>query len=548
MSAVWKPPRRSDAMPEIMVKIIGSKHFRYLVEKPKTKENENMKTETQTVLQKPMTGNARRMSRAPPAPTNLTDEQTNYNPDDGEENKHPENIRKPENNQELLTGAHNSRFLDGKTPIQANGHCSSVPTGDQSLSYVHGLPRRKLRDWSLEHMVSSGSDQSEDMGQRPSGTTREDTFLLALVRRELKSHPLSSSLLDKLLKELKILDPLSSGFLLQSQLGRLFLRHEVPLQLPTVKILCQRFSRRGSPEMVNYGKLLLFLKGVASDNPQQSKTVVASNLKKTESRSNHSQRTPPQDSSSQSDVNKSLLEILKMALKTTNGKLNIENLNLSFRKEDHSFSGCLPPPKVRAICGKHGLYVTLSLLETLLNHQDLGYQDEIKWQNFVEMLSRAYSELLADLPTGKNEKEAPATPMEPKVPETSQSKTEHMKTPEEELQPENPPAETSTPKDPLSSLKIRPVSQPFVSPAVKNESEESETWIDRFRKLENALYLCDLSNAGVLEKERARRLIHNYNLIYNLSLSPRKIDQAMRRFRSGENMLLEPALQYLKEL
>ncbi|KAL0604268.1 hypothetical protein AAY473_026266 [Plecturocebus cupreus] len=48
---------------------------------------------------------------------------------------------------------------------------------------------------------------------------------------------------------------------------------------------------------------------------------------------------------------------------------------------------------------------------------------------------------------------------------------------------------------------------------------------------------------GVLEKERARRLIHNYNLIYNLSLSPRKIDQALRRFRSGENMLLEPALR-----
>ncbi|XP_069334110.1 uncharacterized protein C1orf87 homolog [Eulemur rufifrons] len=545
MSAVWKTPRGSDAMPEIMVKIVGSKHFRYLVEKPKTKENENMKTETQTVLQKPTTGNA-----SLPAPTNLTDEQTNYNPDGGEESKHPENIQKPENNQKLPTGANNSRFLDGSIPIQANGYCSSVPTGDQSLSYVHGLPRRKLRDWSLEQMVSSasGSDQPEDVGPRSSGTRKEDTFLLALVRKELKSQPLSSSLLDKLLKELRILDPISSGCLLQSQLSRLFLRHGVPLQLPTVKILCQRFSRRGSPEMVHYGKLLLFLKGAASDNPQQSKTVVDSNLKKTESRSNHGQSTPPQDSSSPSEVNKSLLEILKMALKTTNGKLNIENLNLSFRKEDHSFSGCLPPPKVRAICGKHGLHLTLSLLETLLNHQDLGYQDEIKWQNFVEMLSRASSDLLADLPIGKNEKEAPATLVEPKVPETSQSNTEHMKTPEEGLQPENPPAETLAPKDPPGSLKIRPTSQPFMSPAMKNESEDSETWIDRFRKLENALYLCDLSNTGVLEKERARRLIHNYNLIYNLSLSPRKIDQALRRFRSGENMLLEPALQYLKEL
>lgn len=53
---------------------------------------------------------------------------------------------------------------------------------------------------------------------------------------------------------------------------------------------------------------------------------------------------------------------------------------------------------------------------------------------------------------------------------------------------------------------------------------------------------------GVLEKERVRRLIHNYNLIYNLSLSPLRIDQALRRFRSGENVSLEPALRYLKEL
>lgn len=80
--------------------------------------------------------------------------------------------------------------------------------------------------------------------------TKEDTFLLTLIRRELESRSLSSSLLDKLQKELTILDPVASGFLLQSQLSRLFLRHEVPLQLPTVKILCQRFARSGSPEMV----------------------------------------------------------------------------------------------------------------------------------------------------------------------------------------------------------------------------------------------------------------------------------------------------------
>uniref|UniRef100_A0A8C3WPN6 Chromosome 1 open reading frame 87 n=1 Tax=Catagonus wagneri TaxID=51154 RepID=A0A8C3WPN6_9CETA len=545
MASVWKTPRGSDAIPEMVVKIIGSKHFGYLVEKPKIKEDENLKAETQTVLQKSGTDNARQTSKDLPAPTNPTDHQINHDPDDVEESKHPESNQKPEDNQKFLTEALSCRFLDNKIPNQANICYSSVPTGDQSLSYIHGLPRRSLRDWSLEQMARDSSDQPKDIGQRPSGPIKEDTFLIALVRRELKSYPWSPGLLDKLQKELKILDPLSSGFLLQSQLTHLFLRFEVPLKLPTVKILCQRFSGTGSPDMVNYEKLLWFLKVTASDDPQQNKRVEDNNMKETQGGSHLS--TAPQDSSSQSDVNESLLEILKMTLRAAKGKLSLENLNLSFRKEDHSFSGCLPPPKVRALCGKHGLYLSLSLLETLLDHQDLGYQDEIKWQNFVNLLSRASSELSPDLPTGKKGKETSADTVHPEVPEISQGKTEHMKTPGEDLQLEIPSAETSAPKD-LNVVKIRPVSQPFLSPVMKNASEECEIWINRFRRLENALYLCDLNNTGVVEKERARRLIHNYNLIYNLSLSPRKIDQALRRFRAGENMLLEPALRYLKEL
>ncbi|XP_055978276.1 uncharacterized protein C1orf87 homolog [Sorex fumeus] len=547
MSSTWKPSHGSDAIPEIMVKIIGSKHFRYLVEKPNIKENENLKAETQPVHQKSVTNNAARVSGDPSASANPADHQINNETKEVKENKHLENTQKPESIQKHLTGLHGRRFLNDKVPNQANIHCSSVPSGDQTLSYIHGLPRKNLRDLSLEQMVRDGSDQPEDVGQRPSGTTRQDNFLLALVQSELKSRPLSSSLLEKLQKELKILDPISSGFLLQSQLSRLFLRHNVPLHLPTVKILCHRFSKEDSPEMVNYEKLLWFLKVATSNDPQQSEGFVDNDLRKTQGRVLQSRRTSSQDPNSLSEVNKSLVEILKMALRATNGKLNIENLNLSFRKEDRSFSGYLPPPKVRAICGKHGIYLTLSLLETLLNHQDLGYQDEIKWQSFVELLSKASSDLSSDLPTGKKDKGTSATAMPPEEREMSQSNSETLKTPEEQQQLENPPVETSLAVDRLNSLKIRPVSQPLVSPVMK-ASEESETWMDRFRKLENALYLCDLSNTGVLERERAKRLIHNYNLIYNLSLSPRKIDQALRRFREGENMLLEPALRYLKEL
>lgn len=77
---------------------------------------------------------------------------------------------------------------------------------------------------------------------------------------------------------------------------------------------------------------------------------------------------------------------------------------------------------------------------------------------------------------------------------------------------------------------IRPVSQPFISPVTKNKSEECETWIDRFTKLENALYLCDLSNTGKvwsLEKYLSlcvlvwKRVPHYFSLFntYNLYIN-----------------------------
>lgn len=61
------------------------------------------------------------------------------------------------------------------------------------------------------------------------------------------------------------------------------------------------------------------------------------------------------------------------------------------------------------------------------------------------------------------------------------------------------------------------------------------------------LFLLKL-NTGKLEKEKAKRLIHNYNQIYNLCLSPLKIDNAFRPFQAGQDMPLEPLLHYLKEL
>lgn len=54
----------------------------------------------------------------------------------------------------------------------------------------------------------------------------------------------------------------------------------------------------------------------------------------------------PRHTDSPSEVASSLLEILKLALSAANGKVNLESLSRSFRKEDHTLSGSLSPPKV----------------------------------------------------------------------------------------------------------------------------------------------------------------------------------------------------------
>ncbi|XP_069089460.1 uncharacterized protein C1orf87-like [Pleurodeles waltl] len=94
----------------------------------------------------------------------------------------------------------------------------------------------------------------------------------------------------------------------------------------------------------------------------------------------------------------------------------------------------------------------------------------------------------------------------------------------------------------------RPSTQPIHQVAELSDSKHHESWIDRFGKLEKALSLCDTQNTGKIEKERAKRLIHNYNHIYNLALSPLRIDQALRKFHCGDSVTLEPVFQYLKEL
>ncbi|KAI1892068.1 hypothetical protein AGOR_G00150170 [Albula goreensis] len=77
---------------------------------------------------------------------------------------------------------------------------------------------------------------------------------------------------------------------------------------------------------------------------------------------------------------------------------------------------------------------------------------------------------------------------------------------------------------------------------------ETENWLQRFHRMEEAMQMGDTQNSGFVDKDKARRLIQNYNLIFNLNLSPLKIDEAIRGAQSDGQVHLDLLLQSLKEL
>ncbi|XP_008166083.2 uncharacterized protein C1orf87 homolog isoform X2 [Chrysemys picta bellii] len=516
MSSVRNVPYGADARTETIVKIIGSKYVRCTVEKPKLKAKEDTKVETQSALRKLPTCNTIQTHGNPLGLNNPLCQQISY---DLDYERRSRDKQKEHESKQAQTS--NSRFLDGKVLKPPNIHCVSVPSGDQSLSYIHALQKPSLRARSLRQHV--GHHQIICRG--PSESPEEEDSLLALVRNELRLRPVRLAGFEKLQRELKTLDPIS-GFLPQSQLSSLLLKHEVPLQLPTVKRLFERFSEANDSELVNSENLIQFLRLAAALEMQTIKTCDLGLQAKS---------VTLKDQSKSSLAPEDPLQILKQILEEYKGELDMEKLSLSFQKEDKSFSGLLSLYEIETVCQKHRLTLTPLLLEALLNNHDLCKQGKIQWKKFMELLKKAHSDAIPNLPV-------PVGEVKEEIGDDVAARLENTK--EHEILA----SKTWARNYPATEGKERPAIQSFFSPTDSSDSEEQEAWIDRFRKLERALYLCDIKNTGMLEKEKAKRLIHNYNLIYDLSLSPLKIDQAFRNFRCGENMPLQPVLQYLKEL
>ncbi|XP_054837787.1 uncharacterized protein C1orf87 homolog isoform X2 [Eublepharis macularius] len=476
MASIKNIPYGMNANYETVIKIIGSKYVRYLVEKPdRTLSPDHTRQKH---------GNPPGLNKPPCQ--GLNDEQKHK----GEKEEHKSQQAK----------THNGQFMDTKGLKLPNTHCVSVPCGDKSSSYMHTLQRPSIGDQTLRQHESQ-----QDAIHKPIETYEENDSLLTFLRKELGPYSLRLTTLEELQEACKVLDPRVSGLLPQTQLSHLLLKHEIPLQLPTVKLLFKTFATANEQELVNYEKLVHCLTLVAASKMQHSQVLA----EKSQNSKNHSESswTPEY-----------VFQVLKQILKEQKEELDLGKLSLSFLQQDESCSGLFSQSETRLICKKHKLTLPPGILEALVSTYDIGRRGRIRWKTFVEFLKEVQDGIDPSMLVyrrGRKEKNKDDLQMD---------KGEH------------------------NLLTAKSWKQEKSGALDSSDSEEHDAWIDRFRKLEKALYLSDVKNTGKLNREKAKRLIHNYNQIYDLSLSPLKIDKAFQHSRPGQDMPLEPLLHYLKEL
>uniref|UniRef100_A0A8D0DXU6 Chromosome 1 open reading frame 87 n=1 Tax=Salvator merianae TaxID=96440 RepID=A0A8D0DXU6_SALMN len=486
MASVRNIPYGFNANYETVIKIVGSKYVRSLVEKTDGKVKDSVKAETKSMLSTLPPCNTRQIHGNPPGLSKLPCQQINYGVSDEQQNK-GENEEKKSKQGETS----DSRPTDSKNIDSIKSYCVTAPSGDKSLSYIHTLQKQTIGPQNIRQL-----ERQKHLMNKPMETYKENDYLLAILQKEFELHPFNVTTLEKLQEEFKVLDPRFSGSLSQAHMSHLFLKHEVPLQLPTVKFLFKRFSE--ADDQVNYEKLLKFLTLVMESKTQQARDFP----EQSKHAGNHCESFCTSEDA---------LQTLKQILKKHKGQLSLKFL------QEKSCSEFLSPSEVQMICRKHGLCLPPGLMETLVHTYEFGERDKIRWKTFVEFLKKVQSGIEPTLLVCRRS-----------IREKSEDDAKGKNL------PKCFPAKTCEQmKDDASDT---------------SDHEEQDAWIDRFSKMEKALYLSDVKNTGKLEKEKAKRLVHNYNQIYNLCLRPLKIDKAFQSYRPGQDMLLEPLLHYLKEL
>ncbi|XP_051233197.1 uncharacterized protein C1orf87 [Dicentrarchus labrax] len=213
----------SNTVPRLVVKIVGSKQVKQFIEEPRADTADSEKEET------------------PPAEAVLE-----------------EDFEEPPEKQDVVSDRRAQNRVGSALWAVINQVpdrlCVTAPSGDRSRSYIHP----KTRHQNSEPRAAPALETTEQKGV---SEDRDKAELSSAVREELSDWQLSS--LRSAEDEAAALDLTFSGTLDQSEITRLFLKHDVPLKLPTFSLLLQMFSDKNDPIQIHYRDLLQFIRSSA---------------------------------------------------------------------------------------------------------------------------------------------------------------------------------------------------------------------------------------------------------------------------------------------
>ncbi|KAE8294582.1 putative protein C1orf87 [Larimichthys crocea] len=199
----------ANTIPRLVVKIIGSKQVKQFIEEPR--EADTSKKEENLLVEAEFDDDFKKPPEKQDAPTSRSDRQDRVD--------------------SALWAVIN------QVP---NRMCVTAPSGDRSRSYIHPKTHHSCDPRAAEVLQTTGQiGVSED---------RDKAELSSAVREELSDWQLSS--LRSAEDDVAALDPAISETLNRSEITHLFLKHDVPLKLPTFSLLLEMFSDKNDPVQV----------------------------------------------------------------------------------------------------------------------------------------------------------------------------------------------------------------------------------------------------------------------------------------------------------
>ncbi|XP_019645633.1 PREDICTED: uncharacterized protein C1orf87-like [Branchiostoma belcheri] len=601
MSMARNAPFGTDDTPEIEVKIIGSKRVQVLREKKH--------------------GNPL-LAPLPDSPSLLT--QPVY--------KDYENLS-------------SSHIKQGYTTTDQHERAKLVPSQtaqpDKSNSQLHGT-NYKVSSKVLPPISRTSTSSDGSGGQ--SSVLGEDPTIANQLHKILKKY--DTKKFKDMYVELVGYDRNLTGYVNQSQLNLVCLRHQLPLTGSTLQIMFSRFASPEDDESINYEKLLQFLSAAQLNKPVKQSTLSATVDKfigggdstSSSQKSKAGSQTAPelrirQKSHTQENILTSpgsgltspsislpqttstiggqlkpespvarhrtgsfsdreaakLLRLLENQFTSLESDdLDLQAVRNTFEEVDRQRAGMLSRKQLEDVVVKHRLPIQGSLMEKLLKRCEVE-AGLFSWKTLVEFLERVRPLEIPSKqkqgvkrpgtwPRNKNNTAPPSvSPEVPKPPPWETRKPLERLEKRPVLSPEEPQIErishtgnTSTPSSsgglsqgtnedeisPRTSLEDsqRDLDRLILAAREKQRArgkaavhlEDQEDWDQRFLHLAKALFNCDELGTGYLELPEAKRLVRNYNLIYNLGFEDARIENTLTQCSADGKVALEPLIQSLR--